>query len=358
LWTSSAEEILARGMGQILNIKSIAKRCDVSTATVSRVLNHPDAVAPETRARILAEIERTGYTPSSIARGLKLQKSGLIGLLMPELGDKNYTEIAKGIEEIANENDYNIMLCMTEGNRAREKNYLDRFVLQRVDGLIFAFSELQEGDIDAVKNKGIPAVFIGRNPDFPDENTVYTDYGEAVDLAMGHLAMIGHTDIAMVYGKRPAQENREKLKGYRDFLSARGLPCDEGRIVRAENSYEGGMVAATKLLRAPSLPTAVFVSSDTMAVGLMEKFKQSGVRIPDDVAVVGYDNLKISAYVKPKLTTIAKPSHRMGLMAARILFDFINGEAQDAVMPKRILIRSRLKVRKSCGHEGRLKEIF
>jgi LacI family transcriptional regulator len=282
----------------------------------------------------------------------------VIGLLLPRLDDKNYTEIAKGIEEVASERNYNIMLCMTEENRAREKNYLDRFVLQRVDGLIFVFSELQKGDLDTVKSKGVPTVFIGRNPDFPDENAVYTDYSEAVGIAMDHLFGIGHTDVAMVYGRRSAQENREKIKGYRDFLTSRGIPCDESRIVRAENGYEGGMIAAMKFLREPSLPTAVFVSSDTMAVGLMEKFKQAGVKIPDDIAVVGYDNLKIAAYVNPKLTTIINPSHRMGLIAARILFDAIDGETQDPAVPKRIRIRSNLKIRRSCGHEGRLKEIF
>jgi LacI family transcriptional regulator len=161
----------------------------------------------------------------------------------------------------------------------------------------------------------------------------------------------------MICGIRPRIENADKLEGFRKTLKEEGIDCPEEYYLEEENSIEGGYLAASKLLNQKDRPEAVFVSSDIMAIGAMEKLKQSGLKIPQDIAVVGFDNLKISGYLEPKLTTVSKPMYRMGLVAARLLFDIMEDE-QDDSEPQEILIQSKLKVRKSCGHKDRVKEIF
>ncbi len=169
---------------------------------------------------------------------------------------------------------------------------------------------------------------------------------------------IGHQKIGVICGSRPKIENADKLEGFKKTMSEEGLTVEPEYIVEEENSIEGGFLAASKLLNLREFPKAILVTSDIMAIGAMEKIKQAGLRIPQDIAVVGFDNLKISGYVEPKLTTVAKPMYRMGLVAARLLFDLLEEDHEEESEPQEILIQSKLKVRKSCGHQDRVKEIF
>jgi len=169
---------------------------------------------------------------------------------------------------------------------------------------------------------------------------------------------IGHRKIGMIYGCRPKVENMDKREGFMKTITEEGLIYQPEHIVEEENSIEGGYLGASKLLNLKDRPEAIFVTSDIMAIGAMEKIKQSGLKIPQDIAVVGFDNLKISGFIEPKLTTVAKPMYRMGLIAARLLFDLMEDEGEGDSEPQEILIQSKLKVRKSCGHKDRVKEIF
>lgn len=341
-----------------MNIKSIAKKAGVSVATVSRVLNHPDAVAPDTKEHILSIMESLDYKPNWMARGLKLNRTGAIALLIPEITDLSYMEIAKGVEDVAHQKNYNIMLCATEDDRNKEKGYIENFIARKVDGIILVSTYLKRNDLAQIKKQNISVVIIGKNEELAGENLVYTDYKAAAAEAARHLIEIGYRKIGMIHGSRPKIENTDKLEGFRNTMEEEGLSCPAERILEAENSIEGGFLAASKLLNLKDRPEAIFITSDLMAIGAMEKFKQSGLNIPQDIAVVGFDNLKISGYLEPKLTTVTKPVYRMGLVAARLLFDIMEDENQEDNEPQEILIQSKLKVRKSCGHKDRVKEIF
>lgn len=341
-----------------MNIKSIAKKAGVSVATVSRVLNHPDAVAPDTKEHILSIMESLDYKPNWMARGLKLNRTGAIALLIPEITDLSYMEIAKGVEDVAHQKNYNIMLCATEDDRNKEKGYIENFIARKVDGIILVSTYLKRNDLAQIKKQNISVVIIGKNEELAGENLVYTDYKAAAAEAARHLIEIGYRKIGMIHGSRPKIENTDKLEGFRNTMEEEGLSCPAERILEAENSIEGGFLAASKLLNLKDRPEAMFITSDLMAIGAMEKFKQSGLNIPQDIAVVGFDNLKISGYLEPKLTTVTKPVYRMGLVAARLLFDIMEDENQEDNEPQEILIQSKLKVRKSCGHKDRVKEIF
>ena len=340
-----------------MNIKEVANRAGVSVATISRVLNHPESVAPATRKRIEGVMESLDYTPNWFARGLKLNRTGTIALMVPEILDQGYMEIAKGVEDVARQKDQNIILATTEEDRNRELKTIESFIERKIDGLIIVSSVLTKKDLTLFRNQKMPVVFIGKNPELTGVNGVLTNYGEAAAEAVNHLIEIGHRRIAMIRGSRPFNENREKSDGYHQAMEKAGLDHSEGWVVEEENTIEGGFLAMSKLFSEGRKPEAVFVTSDYMAIGAMDKIKQMGMKVPEDIAIIGFDNLRISGYVEPKLTTVAKPMYRMGLVAARLLMDTIEEDRPDAE-PQEIMIQSKLKIRKSCGHEDRFSEIF
>lgn len=341
-----------------MNIKAVAKKAGVSVATISRVLNHPEAVAPDTREHILSIMESLNYTPNWFARGLKLNRTSVIALFIPDILDLGYMEIAKGVEDVAHQKKYNIMLCTTEEERNKEKEYIENFIARKVDGIILVSSSLNKNDLTQIKKQDVPVVLVGKNEGLIGENIVYTDYITASAEAVKHMIEIGHRKIGMICGSRPKIENLDKVEGFRKTITVEGLSYQPEYIVEEENSIEGGYLGACKLLNLTDRPEAIFVTSDIMAIGAMEKIKQTGLKIPQDIAVVGFDNLKISGFIEPKLTTVAKPMYRMGLVAARLLFDLMEDDREEDSEPQEILIQSKLKVRKSCGHKDRVKEIF
>ncbi|HML38413.1 MAG TPA: LacI family DNA-binding transcriptional regulator [Bacillota bacterium] len=341
-----------------MNIKAVAEKAGVSVATISRVLNHPEAVAPDTRDHILNVMESLNYTPNWFARGLKLNRTNVIALFIPDTLDLGYMEIAKGVEDVARQRKYNIILCTTEEDRNKEKEYIDTLITGKVDGIILVSSFLKKDDLLQLKKQGISVVLIGKNEALADENLVYTDYKTATIEAVRHIAEIGHRKIGMIYGSRPKAENSDKLEGFLAAVEEEKLICRPEYIVETENSIEGGLLGASQILNLADRPEAILLTSDMMAIGAMEKIKQAGFRIPQDIAIVGFDNLKISGFIEPKLTTVAKPQYRMGLVAARLLFDLMEEDRDENSGPQEILIQSKLKVRKSCGHQDRVKEIF
>jgi len=340
-----------------LNIKAVAKKAGVSVATVSRVLNHPETVAADTKTHILEVMESLDYTPNWFARGLKLNKTGVIALMVPEILDQGYMEIAKGVEDVAKQKKHSLILCTTEEDRTKELENIESFFLRKIDGLIIVSSVLNKKDLVQFKKNKMPIVFIGRNKEQKGENVVFTDYKEATVEAISHLIEIGHENIGMIYGSKPKNENAEKLEGYRSAILTANLKIAERNIIEEENTIDGGYLAISKMLNQGDRPDAIFATSDNMAIGAMEKIKQLGLRIPEDIGIIGFDNLKISGYLEPKLTTVAKPMYRMGLIATRLLFDIME-EGQSENEPQEILIQSKIKVRKSCGHKDRLSEIF
>ena len=250
------------------------------------------------------------------------------------------------------------MLCNTEGDAEKEKEYIETFISRKVDGLILVSTLLMEEDLQQIKKRGIDFILIEERAFIQDVDVVFTNYKGAAQEAMEHILEMNYKDIAFVYGRQPKIENLKKLQGYKNALEKAGIEFNEEYVEEEENSIEGGYLAAAKLLELRQPPRAIFAASDMMAFGVMERIKQEGLSIPKDVAVVGFDNLKVSAVMEPQLTTVAKPMYRMGLVGTRLLFDLMEGENEVYEEPQKILIESKLKVRRSCGHKDRLKEIL
>ena len=340
-----------------MNIKEIAKKAGVSVATVSRVLNHPESVAPDTKERIMNVMEESEYTPNWFARGLNFNKTNTIGLLIPNILNPSYMETAKGVEDVAHQRDYTVLLCNAENDIKKERRYVDSLLKRKVDGVVLVSSLLENEDVEGIRKQDIPVVLIGENRgDIMDVPIVRIDCQGAAYKAVRHLIDIGYKDIAVIYGTTPAKENERKIEGYKQALAEEGIPEREEYIQEAPNTIEGGYIAAKRLIDMKKRPRAIFTSSDLLAFGAIDAMKDHGIRVPEEVAFVGFDNIRMSNLIDPKLTTVEKPMHKMGVVGARLLFDIIDKEAE--INSREILLQSKLKIRKSCGHRERIGEIF
>ncbi|MDO4546299.1 MAG: LacI family DNA-binding transcriptional regulator, partial [Bacillota bacterium] len=299
----------------MMNIKQIAKAAGVSVATVSRVLNHPENVAPKTRDKIQKIIEEAEYKPNWFAQGLNFNRTKTIGLVIPHILNSMYMEIAKGVEDVAQQKGYITFMCNVEKNPRIEANYIDQLLTRRVDGIILMFSSLDERHLQIMEEHNVPAVFIGENRDISRFNSVKVDCRIGAEAMVRQLAENGHKTIGILYGSDPEQESLEMVEGYKSVLKERGMSVKEEYIRAVENTIEGGYLGAKKMI-VKSRPKAIFTTSDEIAYGAMDAIKDSGLKVPEDIAVAGFGNSRMSNLVEPKLTTVELPFHKMGIYGA------------------------------------------
>jgi len=341
-----------------MNIRHIAEKAGVSVATVSRVLNHPEHVAPATKAKIESIIAETEYIPNWFARGLNFNKTATIGLVIPNILNPENMEIIKGAEDVAHQKDYTSLLCNVENDINKERKYIDNLIKRRVDGILLISSLLSEKDITAILDQGIPVVHVGEVLWNKSVSIVSIDTKEAAYKATRHLLETGATQIGILHGTTPAVENNRKIKGYEKALKEEKILLKKEYEIEVENTIEGGYLGARKFMNLSNPPKAIFVTSDLLAFGVMDAMKDNNIAIPNQVALVGFGNIRMSNLVEPKLTTVEKPLHKMGVVGARLLFDLIEKKSDQPEHVKNILLQSKLKIRKSCGHKERIGEMF
>lgn len=347
-----------------MNIKQIAKAAGVSVATVSRVLNHPENVAPSTRDKILKIMEEEEYKPNWFAQGLNFNKTKTIGLVIPHMLNSMYMEIAKGVEDVAQQKDYITFMCNVEKDTEIEKNYIEQLLTRRVDGIILMFSSLDEKFIKSVEEQDVPVVLIGEDRCAKGFNTVKVDCRAGAEAIVSKLVENGHDSIGILYGNDPEQESLDMLEGYKNVLKNNDVKILDEYIKPVENTIEGGYLGAKKMMTGTP-PRAIFTTSDEIAYGVMDAIKDCNLKVPEDIAVAGFGNARMSNLVEPKLTTVELPFHKMGVYGARLLFDLIEAEDKEAAKekniigePRQIILQSKLKIRKSCGHKERIGEMF
>lgn len=339
------------------NIRAVAKKAGVSVATVSRVLNHPETVSESTKKNVLLVMEQLNYIPNSLARGLALNKTNTIALLIPNILNPKHMEIAKGVEDVAHQKGYNTLLCNTEGKKDKEEEYINILVNKKVDGIIFSNCLLSDVDIGDLIDQKVPLVIIGKKSKKTIMNSIYTDYFSGAYEAIKHLIEIGYEAIALISGPKWQDENVDKLKGYKKALDESNIKVDKKYIIEGDNDVDGGYLAAKKLMSMNKPPQAIFATNDLMAIAALDAARDLNKKVPEDVAVVGFDNISMASLVAPKLTTVAQPMYKMGLLAARLLFDNIESDASDYI-PQSIFLDTKLKIRESCGYGRRVKQIF
>ncbi|MBN7773656.1 LacI family DNA-binding transcriptional regulator [Clostridium aminobutyricum] len=347
-----------------MNIKQIAKQAGVSVATVSRVLNHPESVAPETKEKIERIMQEAEYTPNWFARGLNFNKTKTIGLMIPHILNPANMEIVKGVEDVARQKDYITFMCNVENDPEKERQYAESLIHRKVDGIILISSHLEADEIENIYSQGVPVVMIGENKGKPNVPVVRTNCQQAIFKAVNYLMEVGYRKIAILYGKTPELENKRKIEGYEQALAKEGIERNPAYIIATENNIEGGYLGAKRFIEMQERPEVILATSDLIAFGVMDAMKDHNIRMPEEISIIGFDNIRMSNMVDPKLTTIEKPLHKMGVVGARLLFDMIEDADQknqaylELHRSKEIELQSKIKIRKSCGHTERLQEMF
>jgi DNA-binding LacI/PurR family transcriptional regulator len=305
-------------------IYDVARLAGVSTATVSRSLNGTGQIAPGTRAAIDAAVEQLGYRPNTIARSLVTKSTQTIALLLPDITNPFYAALVSGIQQRALEAGYTTLLCTTEGDPEREEQYLSLLRAKQVDGVLVDGLVLPPDRVARFVADGFPIVCLDRDVDSAAVPLVQVDNRLGARLATEHLLSLGHARVAHVAGAPELGISEERVAGYREALAEAEIEPDPALVVVGSFTLEGGYEAAKSLLAGGS-PTAIFAANDLSAIGVINAIVESGRRVPADVSVVGFDDLLLSAYTTPPLTTIHQPALAIAERAMQLLLDLSNG---------------------------------
>lgn len=341
-----------------MDIRQIAKKAGVSVATVSRVQNHPETVAQATREKVQAIIDECNYTPNWFARGMNLGKAETIGIIVPDILNPSYMEIIKGIEDIMSESGYITLICDGSCNAQKEEESIDKLLKRNTDGLIIISSSISKKKLLSIKSKGIPIVSIGESNAGKEIDTVKIDYEKASYKATKHLIDIGYEKIAIINGPKENRENILRLEGFKRALESENIKIDKNYILNSEVSLDEGYLLAKKLLKLKNPPRAVFATNDIFAFSVMAALRDSNIKVPEEVAVIGFDNINLSRMIESKLTTVINPLHKQGVLGARLLIDIINNQESEDSFTQEIVLETKIKIRKSCGYGQRIGEIF
>ncbi|WP_026676612.1 catabolite control protein A [Fictibacillus gelatini] len=328
-------------------IYDVAREAGVSMATVSRVVNGNPNVKPSTRKKVMEAIERLGYRPNAVARGLASKKTTTVGVIIPDISSIFFAELARGIEDIATMYKYNIILCNSDQNKEKEIHLLNTLLGKQVDGIVFMGGKIMSEHVNEFKKSPVPIVLaatVDMNEEIPSVNI---DYEQAAYDAVKSLLDAGHETVHLVAGPLDDPINGHyKMMGYRRAHEDAGKPVDEKHIFVGDYTYDSGIEAIETFLQSDDKPTAVFVGTDEMALGVIHGAQDNGLTIPGDLEVIGFDNTRLATMVRPTLTTVVQPMYDIGAVAMRLLTKFMNKEHVDnatVVLPHRILFRGSTK---------------
>lgn len=306
-------------------LADVARRAAVSTATVSRFLNGTDRVAEATGDRIAVAIKELGYQPNSLGRGLATQSTRTIGFVLPDITNPFFPELVKGVQDVAHERGYAVLLGNTDRAKEREIEYLSLLRRRQIDGAALVGHTLGRAELLALIDPGAPVVFLDRAANLPGSAVVQIDNRAAARAMTARLIELGHERIAHIAGPRGLSVARDRRKGYEEALTAAGIAPDRNLVHGDDFTEEVGYAAMTAILADAPEVTAVFAASDFAAIGAMAALRAAGRRIPEDVAVAGFDDIHLASYIAPTLTSVRQPKYEMGRRAAELLIDRIQG---------------------------------
>jgi LacI family transcriptional regulator len=343
--------------GHAASIKEVSRAAGVSISTVSHVLNGTRFVSDDLRRRVEAAIAQLDYRHNGLARSLRTRQTYAIGLIIPDVANPYYPQIARGVQDAAAEAGYWVFLCNSDRNTGAEARLLDALEQRRVDGIILDPSGPDPALLAALRRSAAPVVLVGSRIDVPDLDVVTVAPNGSHD-AVCHLVALGHRRIALIAGPpAPGGALPAKARGYRLALEEAGISPDPALVVEGDYTREGGAAAMERLLALPQPPTAVFAGNDLMAIGALAAARHAGRRIPQDIAVVGYDDIPEAAVTTPTLSTVAVPKYDMGHAAASVLLDRLrarsahtsstSGGTAPLPVPQRIVLPYRLVIRQS-----------
>lgn len=328
------------------SLQEVAQRAKVSIATVSRVLNKSDKVVPETRTVVERALRELGYRPSRVARRLRMKdgRAHLVGLIIPDIQNPFYAEIARGVEDAAYAAEYALLLCNSDENLNKERFYLDVMTSESVDGVVLPpFDETDAAVIDLVKT-GMPVVCVDRSLARVKTDLVEVDNYRGAFEAASHLIEKGHEHIGLIEGRMQVSTSRERRRGFLDALAAAGIAVRKDLMRVGDFRQESGRLLAGELLELRKPPTALFVFNNLMTVGALAAVHQRGLKVPKDVAILGFDDLPWAESLDPPLTVVRQPAYDVGRQAMELLLKRIMEPTRPPVtvrlLPELVIRRS------------------
>jgi len=325
-------------------IRDVANKACVSTATVSHVLNDSRLVSATLRKRVLVAVRELGYTPDPLARSLRTRRSNLIALVIPDISNPYFPDVARGAQDGAEAHGYLAIVCNTDWQGVRERRFLEMMLRQRVGGVILNPAEVSAEELFALQRSRIPIVLVGQQIDHPALDRVAYDNMAATHDVLEHLYARGHRAVAHIGGIQTTASGRLRRAAYLAWVAKRGLPVRSEYVSEGDFTQEGGHRAMQRLLACRPRPTAVFAANDFMALGALLALQEAGVAVPKDVAVVGFDNIERATYSMPPLTTVGFPRYEMGKMAVDLLFQRIlrggDRKGEQRCLPHELIVRA------------------
>lgn len=327
-----------------VTITDVARAAGVSISTVSRVMNGTTPVSAELREQVLAVVQELGYQPNRLAQNLRNQSVAAIGVIIPDIRAPFFSMVVRGIEDACFANDHTVLLCNSDDDPEKELLYAEELYRRQVDGIIFASAwGWQFNDpIEDLHRRGVPLSLINRTVSDLPVDMVLVDKTTGNFMATQHLLELGHRTIGCITMRSGGGADEEEVKGYRQALQRWQVPVDESLIVSSVPLPGEGRLAAQKLLSRTPRPTAIFARSDALAMGVLFAAWEMGIKVPDELSVVGYSDAPHVQYLTPPLTTIRQPQYEMGNRAAKALFERI---ARPDLSQRQTIIQPQLMVR-------------
>ncbi|MEA1964691.1 MAG: LacI family DNA-binding transcriptional regulator [Candidatus Aerophobetes bacterium] len=332
-----------------ITIKDIARVAGVSIATVSTALNDRSGVGADTKLRVLAVAEKLGYEPNILARSLVTKKTHTIGLIISDISNPFFTRVVRGIEDVANENGFNLILCNTDEEGQKEKAYLRILQGKQVDGLIIISTEKNSNHIKSLVENNIPLVLLDRKLEGLQVDSVVVDNVEGSRKATSHLIKLGHRKIGIIHGPETIMTGRDRLEGYKRALREHNLPLESKYIKEGNFKQEGGYSRTLELLELKNPPSALFVTNNLMTMGAFKALKEERIRVPEEIALIGFDDMEWASLASPPLTAVSQPTYRLGTSAANLLLSRIKAPAPQEV--QEVVLEPKLVIRESCGEK-------
>jgi LacI family transcriptional regulator len=332
-------------------LEEVARLAHVSRSTVSRVINDQPNVRAETKQRVWQAIRDSGYRPHAVARSLVTNRTHIIGIVIPEAVTTVFTDpffplLLRGTTEVCNIHEYQLLLSLFTAPAQQEEMCQRVLRSGYLDGVIVASAVVDDPLIPSMLRDGVQLVSIGRHPN-PHVHYVDGDNVGGARMAVEHLIGLGHRRIGTITGRLGMTAAQDRLEGYRQALQTHGISVDDDLISEGDFSERSGVMGMQALL--PAAPTAVFVASDSMAIGALKALREAGRQVPHDIALVGYDDIPIASLVEPGLTTVRQPIERMGSMAAELLVTMLDSPTDEETSAHRIILPTELVIRASCG---------
>lgn len=336
-------------MAERITLKDVAREAEVSVTIVSRVLNNYGSFSERTKSKVLKAVKELNYKPNAIARSLKTKQTKAIGVIISDVVTFFFTTLVRGIEDVASQSGYSVILCNSDESLVKEREYLSALYERGIDGLIISPSPGNDSYLKKLARGGTPLVIVDRRIRGLRVATVTVDNESAVYEAVAHLISLGHRRIGIITGLKGVTTSEERLSGYQKALKEHHLPQGPELIKAGDYRTEKAREATEEFLKMKNPPTALLVSNEPMTNGALLALKENKVKIPEEMSIIGFDDPVWAPLTNPALTTVSQPSYCMGTLACQSLLKEIKGIGRSKTPPEGIVLKPKLIIRESCA---------